>query len=460
MKIAVVGSGYVGLVTGPCLAEKGNDVVCADVDASKIERLSKGHVPIYEPGLEEIVREQTSRGHLRFTTDVEGAIRDSEVTFITVGTPPKPGGGADLTYVENVADLFADVIASDGKVRVLVTKSTVPPGTTLSLRERIRKRADNDAFGIANNPEFLKEGAAVTDFRKPDRVVLGIDNLVVKRMLVDLYEPFVRSGGKIIVTDPTSSEFGKYASNVMLASRITLMNQLALVAGSVGADIDEVRDIVGSDKRIGPTFLYPGPGYGGSCFGKDVEALRYLAKQKGADLSILDAVDSFNNHHRLWPVRKLEQQLGTDMSPRKIAVWGAAFKPKTDDVRESPAIYVVEALLKNGALVNVYDPEKKTYEHLAAELNARPWIDGLKEKSAMGKWPTYHDKLLESVVSADALLILTDWDEFKSPDFQKMRSTMKIPLIIDARNLYRLDLMKKEGFRYISLGRKQVDAII
>jgi UDPglucose 6-dehydrogenase len=433
MKIAVVGTGYVGLVVGACLAENGNIVICVDKDESKIATLETGKMPIYEPGLEEMVRRNHAEERLTFATDLPSAVRASEIVFVAVGTPQGEDGSADLRHVLGVA---RDVGRAMNKYTVVVDKSTVPVGTAKKVREAIA-RETGQTFSVVSNPEFLKQGAAIEDFMKPDRVVIGIeenDEHAVAAMR-ELYGPFTRTGAPILVMSTASAELCKYAANSILATRISFMNEIANVCEAVGADVDHVRKAIGADRRIGTSFLFPGVGYGGSCFPKDVKALMKSSADKGYDFKILKAVEDVNAAQKERLVAKMEQHF-TQLKGRTIALWGLAFKPRTDDMREAPAISIIERLLSAGATVRAYDPE--------AGPTARRIFDGrisLCEKS------------YDALNGADALAIVTEWNEFREPDYAKMLTLMRAPVIFDGRNIYSPEHMRALGFTYFSIGR-------
>jgi UDPglucose 6-dehydrogenase len=431
MKIAVVGTGYVGLVVGACLAETGNDVICVDKDEAKIRSLRRGKVPIYEPGLEELVKRGRAEGRLTFTTDLAKSVKASQVIFIAVGTPQGEDGSADLKHVLTVAKDVAK--AMDG-YRVIVNKSTVPVGTAARVREIIRRETTHP-FSVVSNPEFLKQGAAVDDFMKPDRVVVGADDPRGAEIMVALHKPFTRTGAPIMVMDCASAELSKYASNAMLATKISFMNEVANVCELFGADVDLVRQAVGADRRIGPSFLFPGVGYGGSCFPKDVKALVRFSADKKYDFRILKAVESVNEHQKRALVRKLEAHFGS-VKGRTIGIWGLAFKPKTDDMREAPAIVIINALVEKGAKVQVFDPEAMKVA-----------------KGLFGSKVAYATKSYEALRGSDALVIVTEWHEFREPDFARMRKLMRSPVIFDGRNLYDPKHLKAHGFTYYSIGR-------
>jgi UDPglucose 6-dehydrogenase len=432
MKIAVVGTGYVGLVAGACLAETGNDVICADIDAAKIARLNRGEVPIYEPGLEPLIENNLTAGRLRFTTDVPAAVKASEVIFIAVGTPPDEDGSADLSHVLAVARTIGK--SMDGE-KVVITKSTVPVGTARKVREAIEAETDHPVH-VCSNPEFLKEGAAVDDFMKPDRVVLGVDSEYAAEVLTSLYAPFVRTGHSILIMDVPSAEITKYAANSMLATRISFMNAIARLCEKTGANIDSVRRGVGSDSRIGPSFLFPGIGYGGSCFPKDVQALARTMKSLGVDGSILQAVEDVNAGQKKTLLHRLMERIGTDLQDKRIAVWGLAFKPNTDDMREAPSIVTIDGLLEEGARVVAHDP--------VAMQEARRHFGDKVEYAAAN---------YDALNGAEALIIHTEWLPYRNPDFDRMRAAMAQPLIFDGRNLYDPVEVAKHGFEYHSIGR-------
>jgi UDPglucose 6-dehydrogenase len=432
MKIAVVGTGYVGLVAGVCFAESGNDVICVDNDAAKVRSLSRGKVPIYEPGLEELLKRNRAEGRLTFTTVLPKAVRDSAIVFIAVGTPQGEDGSADLQHVLGVAREIAK--AMNG-YKVVVNKSTVPVGTSERVREVIRRETTHP-FSVVSNPEFLKQGAAIDDFMKPDRVVIGAEDDRAREMMLELYAPFTRTDAPIMVMDCASAELAKYAANAMLATRISFMNEVANVCEAVGADVDQVRKAVGSDRRIGSSFLFSGIGYGGSCFPKDVKAMMRFAKDVDYDFRILRAVEDVNLSQKTRLVAKMKKHFGS-LKGKVISVWGLAFKPKTDDMREAPSIPLVESLLAAGAAVQVYDPE-------AMEV----------AKRLFGKRVTYADANYAALKGADALAIVTEWNEFRRPDFERVRALMKTPVIFDGRNLFVPAQMKQNGFTYYSIGRR------
>ncbi len=431
MKIAVVGTGYVGLVAGACLAENGNEVICVDKDQAKIATLEAGKMPIYEPGLEEMVRRNTAEARLTFTTDLPSAVRASEIVFIAVGTPQGEDGAADLQHVLGVAHEIGKAI---NKFTVIVDKSTVPVGTAKKVHAAVAAET-SVPFSVVSNPEFLKQGAAIEDFMKPDRVVIGCDDPKAGEIMRAVYAPFTRTGAPIMVMDTPSAELCKYAANAMLATRISFMNEIANVCERVGADAEAVRKAVGSDRRIGPSFLFPGIGYGGSCFPKDVKAMLKSAADEGYDFQILHAVEAVNQLQKSRLVEKMEAHFG-DMRGRTIALWGLAFKPRTDDMREAPAITIIEKLLAMGVTVRAYDPE-------ATETARRVFGDRI----------TYCEHSYDALAGADGLAVVTEWNEFREPDFKKMKQFMKSPVVFDGRNIYSPDQMRGLGFQYFSIGR-------
>jgi UDPglucose 6-dehydrogenase len=442
MKICVIGAGYVGLVAAACFAESGNTVICVDVDAAKIDGLQKGVIPIYEPGLKEMVLRNSEEGRLSFTTDLAEAVKKSLIQFIAVGTPPGEDGSADLQYVLGVA---RDIGRHMESFKIIVDKSTVPVGTAdqvrAAVREELTQRGLSLEFDVVSNPEFLKEGAALDDFMKPDRVVIGTDNVRTAEIMKELYDPFMRKQNRMIVMDIRSAEMTKYAANAMLATRISFMNQIANLCERMGADVAAVREGIGSDTRIGYDFLFPGPGYGGSCFPKDVKALARTAEECGYDFLLLKAVEEVNERQKQVLSDKVLRLLGdpaTDrpLAGRIIACWGLSFKPRTDDMREAPSLTVIDNLLAAGATVRAHDPE------------------ALKEaKKAFGDRITFSSNQYKILDGADVLVIITDWNEYRNPDFERIKGTLKSPLIVDGRNLYKLSRMRDAGFRYVPLGR-------
>ncbi|MBX9716867.1 MAG: UDP-glucose/GDP-mannose dehydrogenase family protein [Burkholderiaceae bacterium] len=439
MKITIIGTGYVGLVTGACLAEMGNHVMCLDVDAAKIKILEDGGIPIHEPGLLDVVKRNRAAGRLQFTTDVVAAVNHGTLQFIGVGTPPDEDGSADLQYVvaaaRNVGRHMTDY-------KVIVDKSTVPVGTGEKVRaavaEELAKRGVNVEFSIVSNPEFLKEGAAVDDFMRPDRIVVGADDERAILLMRSIYSPFMRNHDKLLVMDIKSAEFTKYAANSMLATRISFMNELALLAEKVGADIELVRKGIGSDPRIGTHFLYAGAGYGGSCFPKDVKALVKTAKDNGVTLQVLTAVEAANDKQKHVLVDKVVKRFGNDLSGRQFAVWGLSFKPNTDDMRDAPSRVVIAELAKRGATIKAYDP--------VAVTEAKRVLEGTKGL-------TFVDNQTQALEGSDALVIITEWKEFKSPDFDSIKALLKQPVVIDGRNLYEPAFMRTLGIEYTSIGR-------
>ncbi len=431
MNITVVGTGYVGLVVGACLAETGNSVVCADVDGAKIDGLRRNVLPIYEPGLDDYVERNQRQGRLRFTTDIPDAVRTADVVFIAVGTPPDEDGSADLRHVLAVADQIGRHMCRE---LVVVTKSTVPVGTAAKVAAAVQTHA-KVPFHVCSNPEFLKEGAAIDDFMKPDRVVIGVSTDHARAVMGELYAPFVRTGNPVVFMDIPSAEMTKYAANAMLATRISFMNEIANLCERVGADVDHVRLGLGSDSRIGPAFLFPGPGYGGSCFPKDVKALVRTAREYGVPLGVLEAVDAANDaqKHRLF--EKLEALTG-GVAGKRIAIWGLAFKPNTDDMREAPSLVLIEELLAAGAQVVAHDPVA---------------LDEARRR--LGTRVHYAESSFAALEGADALVVVTEWNEYRHPDVERMRQTLKSPVVVDGRNLYDAARMRALGFRYDSIGR-------
>jgi UDPglucose 6-dehydrogenase len=431
MKIAVVGSGYVGLVAGACLAENGNEVVCVDRDPVKIKLLQRGKIPIYEPGLEEMVRRNRAEKRLTFTTALARGVRSAQIIFIAVGTPTGEDGSADLQHVLGVA---RDLARAMNGYKVVVNKSTVPVGTAAKVREIIRRETTHP-FSVVSNPEFLKQGAAIDDFMKPDRVVIGAEDPRGAELMKELYAPFTRTGAPIMMMDCASAELCKYAANAMLATRISFMNEVSNVCEAVGANVDDVRRAVASDRRIGPSFLFPGVGYGGSCFPKDVKAMLRFAAMSKYDFQILKAVEDVNDQQKLRLLEKMQKHFGS-VKGKRIAVWGLAFKPKTDDMREAPAVPLIQGLLGAGASVQAYDPEAMTIA-----------------RTIFGSKITYADTSYEALTGADALALVTEWSEFREPDFVRMRKLMRTPVVFDGRNIYTPDTLRAQGFTYLSMGR-------
>lgn len=432
MNILVIGTGYVGLVVGSCLAETGNDVICADIDERKIEDLKNNVLPIYEPSLPDLVRRNQEERRLTFTTDVAAAARTASVVFIAVGTPPGEDGSADLTHVLAATRTVAQNLTREA---VIITKSTVPVGTARKVAEVLAAHT-RFSFHVCSNPEFLKEGAAVEDFMRPDRVVLGVESDYARGVLAELYAPFVRTGKPILFMDIASAELTKYAANAMLATRISFMNEMALLCERVGANIDNVRRGMGSDSRIGPAFLFPGPGYGGSCFPKDVKALLRTAEENEVALRVVDAVETANDFQKDVMFHRLKHSLGGKLKGARIAIWGLSFKPQTDDMRESPSLNLIASLLEAGANVVAHDPV--AMPHARAQLDARVTLAATN---------------FEAIQGADALAIATDWNEYRHPNFERMRSALAQPIVVDGRNLYDPAKMQSLGFTYISIGR-------
>lgn len=437
MKIAIVGTGYVGLVSGTCFAEMGIDVTCVDVDANKIEGLLQGKIPIYEPGLDELVLRNTREGRLHFTTDLSQCIDDVEIVFSAVGTPPDEDGSADLQYVLSVARTFGRHIK---KYTILVTKSTVPVGTARKVKKviekELEKRGENIPFDVASNPEFLKEGAAIKDFMSPDRVVVGVESEQAREKMSRLYRPFLLNNFRVIFTDIPSAEMIKYAANSMLATRISFMNDIANLCELVGADVNMVRKGIGSDSRIGSKFLYPGCGYGGSCFPKDVKALIKTAEKAGYTMKVLHAVEEVNEAQKRVLYRKLEKYYNGDLAGKTVALWGLSFKPETDDMREATSLVTIRLLQDSGCRVKVYDPVS------------------MKEcRRRIGNSVEYAADMYEAVLEADALLLHTEWKQFRMPSWGVIKKAMKTPLVIDGRNIYDAEELKKLGFVYLSIGR-------
>jgi len=437
MNIAVVGTGYVGLVSGTCFAETGNQVVCIDVDEGKIQKLQQGEVPIYEPGLQTLFERNTRQNRLTFTTSLAEGIKEAEVVILALPTPPDGDGAADLSYVLGVADELSHLIK---KYTVIVGKSTVPVGTADRVEAVLGKNISHELFDVISNPEFLREGAAVDDFLKPERVIIGTKSQRAQDIMERLYKPFVRQGNPIYFMDVRSAEMTKYAANSFLATKITFMNDIANLCERVGANVDQVRIGIGSDSRIGKRFLFPGVGYGGSCFPKDVEALVRTGKDHNYDLQILRSVIKVNDQQKLILAHKLMKYFGKDLSKITIGVWGLAFKPNTDDIREAPALYILQELLDHGATIKAYDPE--AMENIRAKF---------------GEQIELVNDAYEAIIDVDALVIITEWSVFRTPNFEVMKSLMKQPVIFDGRNLYELDYMEEKGFYYESIGRRIVN---
>lgn len=435
MRIAMVGTGYVGLVTGTCFADSGNDVTCVDVNAAKIEQLNQGKIPIYEPGLTELVIRNSAAGRLHFTTQLVAATRDAQLVYLAVGTPQSDDGSADLTALRAVVDGVAPHLRKDA---IVVIKSTVPVGTNAETYERLRKLTGRDC-DVASNPEFLKEGAAINDFMFPDRVVVGVRRPEVAEVLRELYAPFLRTEHPFLVMSPESAELTKYVANALLSTKISFINEMANLCERMGGDINDVRRGIGHDQRIGFAFLFPGVGYGGSCFPKDVRALSAMARTVDVEPRVLDAVDEVNNRQKKVLLAKVRKHFGERLHGRTIAIWGLAFKPRTDDVRESPALVLIDDLLTLGVKLQVHDPEA---------------LGNVKE--IYGDRLVYSQHPMDVLEGADALAINTEWSEFRNPDFTEMRRRMAQPVIFDGRNLYYPNVMKDAGFAYYSIGRRPV----
>ena len=438
MNIAVVGTGYVGLVSGTCFAETGNNVICVDIDEKKVKKMRNGEVPIYEPGLETLFERNTRQGRLHFTTNLKEGIKDAEIIFLALPTPPDEDGSADLKYILGVAKDLSKIITD---YKVIVDKSTVPVGTAEKVHAALAANLDESLFDVVSNPEFLREGVAVDDFMKPDRVVIGTSSEKAKEVMHRLYEPFVRQGNPIIFMDERSAEMTKYAANSYLATRISYMNEIANLCEIVGADVDKVRIGMGSDNRIGKRFLFPGVGYGGSCFPKDVQALAKTAADNEYDFKILKSVMNVNGIQKHILSEKITKYFGGNLKGKTIGMWGLAFKPNTDDIREAPALYIIEDLLSQGAKVKVFDPEA---------------MENVKER--FGDRITFCSEQYEAVIGVDALAIVTEWSVFRTPSYKVMKELMKAPIIFDGRNLYDSGTMEKKGFYYNSIGRNVVNS--
>ena len=439
MRISVVGSGYVGLVSGAGLSDVGHHVMCMDIDRQRVDRLRQGQVPIFEPGLESMIRRNVEEGRLEFTSDTEAAVNHGQVLFIAVGTPPEEDGSADLSHVLAVAAAVGDCL---DKPLLVVVKSTVPVGTCEKVRdtigERLKARGVAHPFSVASNPEFLKEGAAIGDFMKPDRIVIGVENPEAETLLRELYAPFNRNHEKLLCMDVRSSELTKYAANTMLATKISLMNELSNVAARVGADIEQVRKGIGSDPRIGYAFIYPGPGYGGSCFPKDVRALEHTARSAGYRAELLQAVEAVNTRQKKVPFSLLSRHFGGKLEGRTVAVWGLSFKPNTDDMREAPSIDLIEAVIEAGARVVAHDPEA------AGEAHRR-----------FGDQPSFTtaEDPYEAAAGADALVLVTEWKQYWAPDFERLSREMGQAVVVDTRNIWPPSVMRERGFTYYAIGR-------
>ena len=441
MKLAVIGTGYVGLVTGTCFAETGNNVICVDIDKNKVDKLSSGQITIFEPGLEKLFLRNQKEGRLSFTTSIEDAIENASVIFLALPTPPGEDGSADLSYILGVANQLGTLIKPTD-YKVIIDKSTVPVGTAEKVHAAILSTATSNieqSFDVVSNPEFLREGVAVEDFMKPDRVVIGTTSERAMKIMNDLYAPFVRQGNPLIFMDEKSAELTKYAANSFLAVKITFMNEIAQLCERLGADVDMVRRGIGSDERIGKRFLFPGIGYGGSCFPKDVQALSKSSHEVEYDFKILDAVMEINELQKLHLIPKIESYFNGNLSGKHFAIWGLAFKPNTDDIREAPAFYMIEALLKRGATVSAFDPEAMS-----------------NSKQVLGDKIQFAENQYQALENADALIIATEWNEFRTPDFEKVTSSLKNRLIFDGRNLFDLQQMNDMGYHYESVGRKKI----
>ena len=435
MKIAVVGTGYVGLVSGTCFAETGNDVTCIDIDPLKVNKLSNGEVTIYEPGLEKLFLRNLKEERLHFTTDLATGVQDAEIVMLALPTPPGEDGSADLKYVLGVAEELGKLLTG---YKVVVDKSTVPVGTAEKVKEAIARNYQGE-FDVVSNPEFLREGVAVEDFMKPDRVVIGAESERARQLMADLYAPFVRQGNPVLFMDLRSAELTKYAANSFLAVKISFMNEIARLCERLGADVDMVRRGIGSDDRIGKRFLFPGIGYGGSCFPKDVQALVHSADEVDYDFAILKSVMRVNEEQKLHLLPSIRRYFSGDLKGKHFALWGLAFKPNTDDIREAPALYMIEALLQEGAVVTAYDPE--------AMNNVR---------GVMGDRIRYAESQYAALTGADALLIATEWNEFRTPDFRKIGAALRNKAIFDGRNLFDLEAMRQLGYHYVSIGREAI----
>ncbi len=433
MKIAVIGTGYVGLVTGTCFSETGNDVTCVDIDVNKVNKLTNGEITIYEPGLNKLFLRNLKEERLKFTTSLAEGIKGAEIIFLALPTPPGADGSADLKYVLGVAEDLGKIMK---EYKIIVDKSTVPVGTAEKVHAAISKNYKGE-FDVVSNPEFLREGVAVDDFMKPDRVVIGTSSERAKKTMEELYNPFVRQGNPIIFMDERSAELTKYAANSFLAAKISFMNEIAQLCERLGADVDMVRRGLGSDERIGKRFLFPGLGYGGSCFPKDVQALAKSASEVEYDFKILKAVMDVNEHQRIYLIPKIKKYFKNNLKGKHFALWGLAFKPNTDDVREAPALYVIDALLKEGATLSVFDPEAMN-----------------NVKNIVGDKISYGENQYDVLKNADALIIATEWNEFRTPNFLKMVTTLKNKIIFDGRNLFDINAIKELGFYYESIGRQ------
>ncbi|HEX2608820.1 MAG TPA: UDP-glucose/GDP-mannose dehydrogenase family protein [Flavisolibacter sp.] len=436
MRIAVVGTGYVGLVTGTCLAETGNHVCCVDIDERKVNKLRNGQITIYEPGLEKLFERNLKEERLSFTTDLKEGLEEAEIVFLALPTPPGEDGSADLQYVLSVSEHIGKILTD---YKIIIDKSTVPVGTAEKVHAAIAKNYKGE-FDVVSNPEFLREGVAVEDFMKPDRIVIGTTSERAKALLTELYGPYVRQGNPIVFMDERSAELTKYAANAFLATKISFMNEIAQMCERLGADVDMVRKGIGSDERIGKRFLFPGIGYGGSCFPKDVKALVHSAKEVSYEFKILNAVTDVNERQKRHLVSKINRYYNNDLNGKHFAIWGLAFKPNTDDIREAPALEIIDALIDAGATVSAFDPEGMT-----------------NVKGVIGDKVSYTETQYECLENADALIIATEWNEFRTPDFDKIVSLLKDPVIFDGRNVFDVQTMEKKGFHYESIGRPLVN---
>lgn len=431
MKISMIGTGYVGLVSGTCFSDSGNQVWCVDIDQKKIDALNEGEVPIYEPGLDQMIERNFKAKRLHFTSDFKSAVENTRIVFICVGTPPAADGGPDLQYIYKAAEQIAQAMQEH---KIVVIKSTVPVGTAAKVREIIGEHTEHE-FDVVSNPEFLKEGAAIDDFLKPDRVVIGTSDARVATIMKELYDPFVRTGAPMLVMDNESAELTKYGANALLAARISFMNEVANLADKVGADVDLVRRGMATDKRIGASFLFPGVGYGGSCFPKDVDALGYTAKKNGMTLHLLEATNVVNRAQKKVLYQKIKDRLG-DVAGKKVAVWGLAFKPRTDDMREAPSLTIIRALLEEGASVTAYDPVAKETAHVE-----------------LGDSISYAEDAYDALEDADALALVTEWNEFRKPDWEQVAAKMRQPLVFDGRNIWDPMRVEQHGLEYYGIGR-------
>lgn len=443
MKIAVIGTGYVGLVAGTCFADSGNDVICVDIDQKKVEQLRKGDIPIYEPGLVHVFNRAIRESRLEFTTDLESAVEQAEIIFLALPTPPGANGQADLSAVLSVAEQLGELIERFGTYKIVVNKSTVPVGTAEKVRQKIAGKTRVE-FDVVSNPEFLREGAAVEDFMKPERVVIGTSSEKAAEKMKRLYEPFVRSGNPILIMDEKSSELTKYAANAFLATKITFMNEIANICEAVGADVDQIRKGIGTDSRIGKRFLFAGIGYGGSCFPKDVQAIHFTASEYGYDFRILDSVMEVNDRQKLSIFEKIKDYYNGEIEGKVFGIWGLSFKPETDDIREAPSLYITRELAKAGAKMKAYDPEARETFKRATDPAVLEATEFVKDR----------DSALEGI---DALIICTEWNEFRRPDMTNFARLMKEPLIFDGRNLYDLKSAADHNLKYISVGRPTVN---